>query len=94
MTNKPKNCDNCARCCTWEAEVYSEDNVPEDMKELVVENLWMMKRNPKSNACIALDVNTLRCSIYHRRPTQCKEFEVGGKFCLDARRCSSVKILS
>jgi len=99
MINKPKNCDNCAKCCTWEAEIYSEDEIPEEMKTFlpgVFEDgsgdMWMMKRNPETDTCIALDLKTLKCFIYKNRPTQCREFELGGKMCLLARRTSSVKI--
>jgi Fe-S-cluster containining protein len=43
--------------------------------------------------CAALDVQTdagagtrYACTIYDNRPRPCREFEAGGRHCLDARR--------
>ena len=35
--------------------------------------------------CAALDRSTLLCGIYDRRPWICREFEMGGRECLDER---------
>lgn len=36
--------------------------------------------------CAALDRRTMSCSIYPRRPWICREFELGGDECLEARK--------
>lgn len=120
MTNKPENCDNCARCCTWYVEVYNEDDIPEEMTEIweacdpkipeelksvpledlppelfgPTSNVRVMKRRKDSKTCVALDLKTLKCSIYDKRPTVCREFEVGEGGCLLARENSPVEKLS
>jgi Fe-S-cluster containining protein len=35
--------------------------------------------------CAALERQTLRCSIYDRRPWICRQLAMGGKDCVDAR---------
>jgi Fe-S-cluster containining protein len=35
--------------------------------------------------CVALDRESLRCTIYQRRPWVCREFAMGGTDCRDER---------
>lgn len=35
-----------------------------------------------------------RCGIYDQRPEHCRNFEVGGRECDEARRCANIKPLS
>lgn len=35
--------------------------------------------------CAALDRTTMRCTIYARRPAICRDFELAGADCLEAR---------
>ena len=96
-TSTPQDCNDCARCCTWEIEVFPVDNVPGELTEYM--DSWknparVMKRSPKANACVALDLETLKCSIYNRRPTVCREFELGEAGCLQARNFTPVVIKS
>lgn len=36
--------------------------------------------------CVALDRNSMRCTIYEQRPLICREFELGSAECHDERR--------
>ena len=40
--------------------------------------------------CAALDRETLRCTIYARRPTICRDFELAGDECLEVRAAHPV----
>ena len=44
--------------------------------------------------CAALDRNTMRCSIYERRPHLCREYPEGGDDCLVERSGYFVRILA
>lgn len=35
--------------------------------------------------CVALDRDTLLCTIYARRPDVCREYEMGGLACIEER---------
>lgn len=81
-------CANCpAACCTWEAEITTgiDDAVPENLIELSTWGYRVMARG-EDGYCLALDKTTMRCSIYDRRPQQCREFEVDKRGCRSARR--------
>ena len=78
-------CDRCpAACCKWEAYVLANDDVPEEMLELKDLRV-VMKRDPKTGYCVALDLDTMRCSIYEHRPKVCQQFRMGGEGCVKAR---------
>jgi len=81
------SCATCEACCCRLQVLLSEDDlgVPFDMCERDRWGGLVMKREP-DGWCIALDRNTLRCSIYERRPRTCREFALGGRDCLDERR--------
>jgi len=36
--------------------------------------------------CAALDRDSMRCTIYDRRPLICREFELGSDDCLEERK--------
>jgi len=96
-SSKPKNCKNCGLCCTWEVEIYPEDkdDIPKEMTERIktsLEELRIMRLRPGTNVCIALDLKTKKCTIHNKKPTSCKEFEIGGHDCLLAREHDSIKI--
>lgn len=42
--------------------------------------------------CAALDRNTMLCTIYKRRPLICREFEMGGADCREARLLPTVAV--
>lgn len=63
----------------------AEDQVPAEMVE---SDRWggeVMARLD-DGWCIALDRETLLCRIYDRRPTVCRDFEVGADDCLAERK--------
>ena len=49
---------------------------------------------PADSWCAALDRNTMRCSIYERRPHLCREYPEGGDDCLVERSGYFVRILA
>jgi Fe-S-cluster containining protein len=64
--------------------LMSEDCVP---LHLTQEDAWgarIMARR-EDGWCAALDRVSLRCGIYDRRPTVCREYEMGGSDCLSGR---------
>lgn len=65
-------------------DVYSQDEVFYD--ETLVEpqednDLDRQMRTDENNRCIALKDG--RCSIYEKRPTVCREFQVGSRCCVN-----------
>jgi uncharacterized protein len=45
---------------------------------------WVMLRLD-DGWCAALDRNSMRCSIYERRPIICREYQMGGYECIGER---------
>lgn len=43
--------------------------------------------------CIALDRNTMRCTIYEKRPLICREFQAGDPDCMEQRQDISTAYL-
>jgi len=79
------SCERCeACCCRLEVLLMAEDDVPVALSELDQWGAAVMRRLD-DGWCAALDRNTLRCTIYARRPTLCRDFEVGSFACLDER---------
>ena len=78
-------CSSCrACCCRLEVMLMSEDDVP---AHLTMEDRWGGRTMARleDGWCAALDRATLRCRIYERRPTICRDFEMGGSECLVER---------
>jgi Fe-S-cluster containining protein len=64
--------------------LMSEDDVP---ARLMQEDRWggrVMKRL-EDGWCAALERETMRCSIYARRPVICRDYEMGGSDCIEER---------
>jgi uncharacterized protein len=79
------SCASCeACCCRLEVMLMGEDDVP---AELTLEDPWggWVMRRLEDGWCAALDRKTLRCTIYERRPTICRDFETGESECLHER---------
>jgi len=61
-----------------------QDDIP---TELTVQDRWggwvMLRLD--DGWCAALDRNTMRCTIYERRPTICREYQVGESECVGER---------
>ena len=98
MTNKVEpqpdseiNCNNCeASCCRLEAVLIDDTEVPDKFIEVDARGRWKMAQL-EDGWCSALDRNTMRCTIYEKRPWVCREFAMGGKECI-AARAATVKI--
>ena len=78
-------CSDCqACCCRQKAMLFGDLEVP---AQFIATN----ERDGDSMArladgwCVALDRITMRCTIYEMRPWICREFELGGDECLEAR---------
>ena len=79
------SCDNCeACCCRWEVLLISDTDVPERFIEI---DKWggMVMARLDDGWCSALDRNTLRCTIYDKRPQICRDLEVGEFECMSIR---------
>ena len=78
-------CAACAACCCkLQVLLMSGDDVPEHLTEHDERNTTEMRRG-SDGWCAALNRDTLRCTIYARRPSICREFAMGGNDCVDAR---------
>jgi Fe-S-cluster containining protein len=79
------SCAKCeACCCRLEVLLRDEDDVPPALTTQDPWGGWVMRRLD-DGWCAGLDRNTLRCAIYARRPTACREFEVGEYECVQER---------
>ena len=78
-------CTSCkACCCRLEVMLMSEDDIPRHLTE---QDRWggqIMARLP-DGWCAALERDTMLCGIYERRPTICRDFEMGGSECREER---------
>lgn len=78
-------CASCkACCCRLEVMLMSEDDVPPHLTE---EDRWggRVMARLDDGWCAALERDTMLCGIYERRPTICRDFEVGGSDCIAER---------
>ena len=78
-------CARCeARCCRLEVILMGEDDVP---PALTATDAWggSVMARLEDGWCAALDRNTMRCTIYERRPGVCRDYEMGGSDCLVER---------
>ena len=78
-------CSNCqACCCRLKVMIISDTGVPDQHIHIDEDGRETMLRLG-DGWCSALDRDTLMCSIYEKRPWVCREFEMGGYECIDAR---------
>jgi Fe-S-cluster containining protein len=77
------SCEAC--CCRLEVLLMGDDAVP---PQFSARDRWggSVMRREADGWCAALDRNTMRCTIYARRPTVCREFPVGEGDCIEERR--------
>lgn len=78
-------CDRCeAVCCRLPVLLLPGDSIP----------LWALDHDEygleivakaDDGWCVALDRQTMRCTIYAQRPQICAEFAMGGNDCRDER---------
>jgi len=79
------SCANCeACCCRLEVILMGDDDVP---ARFVAEDAWgcSVMRRLDDGWCAALDRDTMRCTIYQRRPGVCRDYLMGGVECLAER---------
>lgn len=86
MDDRPTpSCTGCAAiCCRLEVLLMGDDDVPEHLTSEDRWGGWVMRRLD-DGWCAAVDRNTMRCTIYERRPAICREYEMGGSDCLVER---------
>ena len=59
-----------------------EDEIP---MQLTVEDQWggSVMRRLDDGWCMALDRNSMRCTIYELRPTICRDYQMGDSDCIE-----------
>ena len=80
------SCSTCAACCCQlEVMLLGDTGVPQ---RYIDTDDWggEVMRRLDDGWCIALDRDTMRCTIYAQRPLICREFELGAAECLEERR--------
>lgn len=84
--NAEVSCENCqACCCRLEVLLISETGVPHYYIEQSESGGSVMARL-EDGWCVALDRNTMKCTIYDKRPWVCREFATGSYECLIERK--------
>jgi len=79
------SCENCqACCCRLEVMIISETGVPQYYIEENDAGNSVMARL-EDGWCVALDRNTMKCTIYDKRPWVCREFVMGEYECIVER---------
>ena len=82
----PVTCATCeALCCRQQVVLIGDNDVPEHLTDWSDWGGQVMRRL-EDGWCVALDRNTMRCTIYAIRPQVCRDYEMGGSDCLDERR--------
>lgn len=87
------SCSTCAACCCrLEVMLLGDTGVP---WRFIDEDDWggQVMRRLDDGWCAALDRDSMRCTIYDRRPMICREFELGSEDCLEERKGSSTAYL-
>lgn len=75
------HCSDCeAVCCRLLVIVDPEDPVPRSPAEANAEGLVVMNRG-EDGWCVALDRQSMSCSIYELRPGACRRFTMGAGYC-------------
>ena len=85
--NKEITCSTCtALCCRLEVRLIDDRDelIQVDLTEQVDGLYFVMKRG-EDGWCEALDRKTMLCAIYEKRPTICREYEVGDYDCINER---------
>jgi uncharacterized protein len=79
------SCKNCAACCCrQEAMLFGDSHLPAALLVANAQGGLSMARL-EDGWCAALDRTSMSCTIYAKRPWICREFEMGGAECLEAR---------
>ncbi|MDP2169761.1 MAG: YkgJ family cysteine cluster protein [Rhodocyclaceae bacterium] len=79
------SCNNCAACCCrLEVMLMGEDDIPAKYIARDPWGGWVMLRLD-DGWCAALDRDTMRCTIYARRPGICRDYPMGDSDCIEVR---------
>lgn len=78
-------CDDCeAVCCRLTVLLMPGDAVPTWLTAQDEHGLEQMAKGD-DGWCVALDRDSMRCTIYRNRPDVCRTYDMGGSFCRDER---------
>lgn len=81
----PITCDACqACCCQLPVLLLPGDDPPEHFIDSDEHGSPIMGKGD-DGWCAALDRDTMRCTIYARRPWVCRAFDMAGDDCRDVR---------
>lgn len=79
------SCTRCeAVCCRMTVVLMPEDSIPARLTDRDELGLEVMARG-EEGWCVALNLDSMRCTIYERRPTICREFAMGAPDCRQER---------
>lgn len=79
------SCATCrACCCRLEVMLMGDDQPPQHLTEEDEWGGWVMRRLD-DGWCAALERSSMRCTIYARRPTICRDYALGDSDCLEQR---------
>lgn len=80
------DCRRCeAVCCRMTVLLMPDDDVPSWLVACDEHGLEQMA-HADDGWCVALDRDTMRCTIYAQRPQICRDFDMGGADCRAERR--------
>jgi len=89
LFEKNISCSSCeASCCRLKVMIISETGVPDHLIDFDQRGGGSMLRLD-DGWCVALDRNTMKCTIYEKRPAICRDFEMGGEECIVERIITS-----
>lgn len=84
-----KSCRGCGKCCFLidpflDVEIFDDDDIPPTLIEerygyQNVFTKWMKRR--QDGSCIALNLKNMECTIYEKRPRECREFNYDHPIC-------------
>jgi Fe-S-cluster containining protein len=75
-------CEAC--CCRLEVILMGDDDIPDALTARDKWGGWVMQRLD-DGWCVALDRDTMRCTIYDIRPGVCRDYVMGDSECLGER---------
>ncbi|MDB5988037.1 MAG: putative Fe-S oxidoreductase [Nevskia sp.] len=78
-------CSACeAVCCRLKVVLLPGDKVPAQFVDQDERGMAVMAKGD-DGWCVAMDANSMRCTIYQQRPTICRDFAMGGAACREER---------
>lgn len=63
-----------ARCCSLTVQLAEQD-VEERVVPFVIDQPYMLPKDPVTKHCVCLDKATRGCTIYEHRPATCRSFD-------------------